>query len=142
MRYWVGVASKEHVVAGVDGGFCQLCHGKAQPLKRMEIGDFIVYYSAKLRFGKKEAYQKFTAIGRVIGDVYPFQMSEKFISNRRDVQFYAVKEASIQPLIDDLQFIPDKKRWGYPFRYGHLEINKQDFLLIAKAMGLDEAVLV
>ena len=42
MRYWIGVASKDHVSRGVDGGFCQLCHGKAQPLKRMASGDWII----------------------------------------------------------------------------------------------------
>jgi hypothetical protein len=33
------------VERGVSGGFCQLRHGKAQPLKRMLVGDWIIYYS-------------------------------------------------------------------------------------------------
>jgi hypothetical protein len=37
-RYWIGVASKEHVQRGVLGGFAQVCHGKAGPLNRMEEG--------------------------------------------------------------------------------------------------------
>ncbi|MGG1220830.1 EVE domain-containing protein, partial [Priestia endophytica] len=28
IRYWVGVASRDHVMKGVQGGFAQLCHGK------------------------------------------------------------------------------------------------------------------
>ena len=28
-RYWIGVASRDHVARGVAGGFCQLGHGKA-----------------------------------------------------------------------------------------------------------------
>ena len=42
-RYWIGIASKEHVKLGVAGGFSQLCHGKAQPLKRMAVGDGLIY---------------------------------------------------------------------------------------------------
>ena len=28
MRYWIAVASREHVMLGVDAGFAQVCHGK------------------------------------------------------------------------------------------------------------------
>lgn len=36
-HYWIGVASKEHVKAGVAGGFGQLCLGKAQhPERKLE----------------------------------------------------------------------------------------------------------
>ncbi|WP_300669310.1 hypothetical protein [Helicobacter sp. UBA3407] len=34
MRYFIGIASKNHIQIGQAGGFCQLCHGKAAP--RME----------------------------------------------------------------------------------------------------------
>lgn len=34
MNFWIGVASKEHVQIGQDGGFAQLCHGKEQALKK------------------------------------------------------------------------------------------------------------
>ncbi|MHA4915566.1 EVE domain-containing protein, partial [Enterococcus faecium] len=47
MNYWIGVASRDHIARGVAGGFCQLCHGKAQALKRMKKGDWIIYYSPK-----------------------------------------------------------------------------------------------
>ncbi|MDQ7862723.1 hypothetical protein RCO48_21920 [Peribacillus frigoritolerans] len=35
-RYWIGVASRDHVMKGIDGGFAQLCHGKEAPLKKDE----------------------------------------------------------------------------------------------------------
>jgi len=38
MRYWIGVASKNHVALGVAGGFCQIAHGKAAPLKLWQSG--------------------------------------------------------------------------------------------------------
>lgn len=65
-RYWIGIASKEHVKMGVAGGFSQLCHGKAQPLRRMAVGDGLIYYSAKETFGTDVLCQQFTAIGELL----------------------------------------------------------------------------
>lgn len=47
MKYWIGTVSKEHVLRGVAGGFCQVCHGKAAPLNRMQRGDWLLYYTAR-----------------------------------------------------------------------------------------------
>lgn len=135
MKFWIGVASKEHVQRGVAGGFCQLCHGKAVPLKRMNKGDWIVYYSSKEKFGTAESCQQFTAIGEVIGDnVYEFLMTPDFKPYRRDVNFKACRSVEIRPLIDQLSFIKNKSRWGYAFRFGFLEISEHDFRLIATKM--------
>jgi len=135
MKYWIGVASKEHVTIGVNGGFCQLCHGKASPLKRMKKGDFILYYSSKIKMSDTTPYQQFTAIGQLIDDnIYPYRMNEDFIPYRRDINFFDARPMDIRPLIERLDFISNKKRWGYPFRYGHLSIGKKDFLTIASYM--------
>jgi predicted RNA-binding protein len=135
MRYWIGVASKEHVNRGVAGGFCQLCHGKAQPLKRMAEGDWIIYYSPKEWFDAPTPCQQFTAIGEVVGEkVYPFEMFPGFIPHRRDIRFLTATAAPIRPLLAELSFIKDKSKWGYVFRFGHLEIPQTDFELIATKM--------
>ena len=134
-RYWIGVASREHVQLGVAGGFCQLCHGKSGPLKRMTQGDWIVYYSPTERFGEAEPCQSFTAIGEVAGNtVYPFEMAHGFVPCRRDVRFFAAAAIPIRPLLDRLSFIKDKRKWGYVFRFGHLEIPLSDFQIIATEM--------
>ena len=134
-RYWIGVASKDHVSRGVAGGFCQLGHGKAQPLKRMSVGDWIIYYSPKELFEAATPCQKFTAIGEVVGaEVYQFEMSPGFVPHRRDIRFLQANDAPIRPLIEQLSFIKDKNKWGYVFRFGHLEIPKSDFDLIASMM--------
>ena len=135
MNYWIGVASKDHIQNGVAGGFCQLCHGKEQPLKRMKEGDWIIYYSPKEVFQEKTPCQKFTAIGKVSGsEVYQFEMFPGFIPFRRDIDFLDCEEVDIRPLIEDLAFIKNKKSWGYAFRYGHLKIDASDFQLIAQKM--------
>lgn len=136
MNYWIAVASKEHVTRGVKGGFMQVCHGKAAPLKLISPKDWLVYYSPTLKFGEKEPCRAFTAIGIVKeGEPYPFKMSEDFIPYRRDVRFFPAKDAPILPLLDDLSFIKDKKKWGFPFRRGLFVIPKEDFKIIAAHMG-------
>jgi len=49
-KYWMLVASKNHVQLGIQSGIAQACHGKAHPLKRMSVGDGIIYYSPKQEF--------------------------------------------------------------------------------------------
>ena len=137
-RYWVGVASRDHVRRGVTGAFAQLGHGKRAPLARMAPGDWIAYYSPRVQFPDGEPCQRFTALGQVsAGGVYRFRMSADFIPYRRDVRFLTTKEAPIGPLLQHLKFIKDKGRWGYVFRRGHFEISERDFNLIAAAMGVD-----
>lgn len=136
-RYWIAVASREHVLIGVQGGFCQVCHGKEAPLKQMKEGDWIVYYSPNEKFEEKSPCQRFTAIGQLKAKgPYSFQISEDFIPWRRDVSFLSSKEAFIKPLLDELSFIKDKKKWGFPFRRGVFSVSFNDFSLIASAMGI------
>lgn len=135
IRYWIASVSKEHTEHGVEGKFIQVCHGKKAPLQRMKKGDHIIIYSSKIKMEDSEKLQRFTAIGKVMDDeVYSFQMTETFIPFRRNIEFYDCKECSIAPLIDQLDFIENKKFWGYPFRYGHFEISEKDFNLIASKM--------
>ena len=137
-RYWVGVVSAEHVRKGVCGGFAQLCHGKAAPLKRMRPGDWLVYYSPAETMRGGEPVQAFTAIGRVRdGTAYEFDMGGGFVPFRRDVAYLPCRAAPIRPLLAALSFLPDKARWGYVFRRGHVQVPREDFLLIARAMGVD-----
>lgn len=134
-KYWVIVASKDHVKSGIASGFAQACHGKAAPLKRMRKGDFILYYSGKQTMGKTDLCQQFTAIGKVIDDeTYQFEASEDFCPSRRNIEFLPGKDISILPLISELDFIQNKKSWGYPFRFGFFEIKQHDFNLISSQM--------
>lgn len=136
-KYWVGVASKEHVQRGKIEGIAQVCHGKQGPLKRIKPGDWIIYYSPVEIFGEKAPCRKFTAIGKFKeGEPYQFKMSDDFIPWRRDVEFKNSSDAAIEPLIDELSFIKNKTHWGFVFRYGLFEIPESDFLLIASKMRM------
>ena len=61
-------------------------------------------------------------------------MSPDFMPYRRDIRYLEAKNAPIRPLLDGLSFIKDKSKWGYAFRFGHLEISRADFELIATDM--------
>ena len=137
-KYWINVVSKEHTELGVKGGFMQSCHGKKAPLLRINKQDWVLFYSSKEKMNSKEKYQCFTAIGEILDDeVFNYQMSENFCPFRRRVTFYPCKEVSILPLIKELDFIENKKFWGYPFRYGLLEIKEKDFIFLKNKMTGD-----
>ncbi len=137
MRYWIGVASRDHVKLGEAGGFCQLNHGKSSPLRRMKPGDRIVYYSPRTEMNSGEPVQGFTAIGIVADrEPYLFDMGGGFTPTRRDVRFFPSHDAPIRPLLDKLSFTRGRPSWGAAFRYGMLEIPAEDYALIARAMGV------
>jgi len=136
MKYWINTVSKDHLQRGIAGGFTQANHGKPHMLRRLSKGDLIIFYSPKTAYVDGEPLQAFTALCRVTDDEpYQVQMTPDFIPFRRNVEFLPSEEIPIKPLISDLEFIQDKSRWGYKFRFGMFEINEHDFKLIARAMG-------
>ncbi|RAW13018.1 MULTISPECIES: EVE domain-containing protein [Paenibacillus] len=134
-RYWIGVVSASHVEKGVEGGFAQLCHGKVASLRKMNAGDWLIYYSPRTSMQGGKVLQAFTAIGRVIDNhVYTYQVSDSFVPHRRNVQYYPCQQVKIADLLEQLLLTRGQARWGYHFRYGHLQIQREDFLKIAAAM--------
>ena len=70
--------------------------------------------------------------------MYQVEQFKGFTPWRKDVKFYSfAKEAPISPLISKFKFIPNKEKWGAAFRYGFLQIQKEDFELIYASMGAD-----
>lgn len=135
-KYWIAVASADHARRGKAGGFMQVNHGKAAPLRRITAGDGVVYYSPTEIFGNKDRLQAFTIIGLVQpGEVYAGEMGS-WVAHRRDVTYFDAAEAPIAPLLDQLDFTRGKTNWGYQMRFGLFEISAHDFGLIAEAMGI------
>ena len=134
-RYWIGVASREHVRTGMKGGFAQFSHGKLGPARRLSKGDWVIYYSGKEEYGKPKLCQRFTAIGQVV-DIAPIQVEQfpGFRPWRRRIKYRRASEVDIHPLIERLSFIKNKSRWGAAFRFGFLEIGELDFAVIAQRM--------
>jgi hypothetical protein len=135
-RFWIGVASRDHVNVGIQGAFIQLNHGKQAPLRRLKAGNGVIMYSPRTAYPDGEPLQAFTAIGTVVtGDVYQVQVTPDFQPHRVDVQFVPSREAHIKPLVEHLSFITSKSRWGAAFRFGVVQIPARDFALIAERMG-------
>jgi len=137
-RYWINTVSLDHVRAGVSGGFTQADHGKDTRLRHLARGDWLVFYSPRSAMKRGEPLQQFTVIGTIDADE-PFQvaMSPTFHPWRLAVNFHDSRPADARSLIDDLDFISDKRRWGFPFRRGLFSVERSDFAQIAIAMGVD-----
>ncbi len=134
---WLAVASAEHVRIGRAGGFMQVCHGKAGPLRRIGAGAGVVYYSPATVMGGKDGLKSFTAIGRVrAGKPYRFGMDGGFQPFRRDVDWSVCRETPVTMLLGQLDFtaLPN---WGYQLRFGLCPLSERDFRLIAEAMEAD-----
>ncbi|MGC6768644.1 EVE domain-containing protein [Enterococcus sp. LJL51] len=125
MRYWLGVASKEHVEIGVAGGFSQLCHGKQAPLNRMKEGDWLIYYAPKESLKRNEPCQKFIAVGTIkAGCAYQVEMKPNFFPFRKNVSYLP------NPYPVSLQAVSDYPLWSEyrsKLRFGHLEIPQELF---------------
>jgi hypothetical protein len=135
MTHWINTVSRDHVSRGVAGGFTQANHGKLAPLRRLARGDLIAFYSPKTVYPQGDPLQAFTALGRVLDDEpYQIEVSPESQPYRRNVEFLDCAETSIRPLIEHLDFIEDKKRWGFRFRFGLFRIDEHDFEVIHAAM--------
>ncbi len=136
-RFFLGVVNKDHVLLGKEAGFVQLCHGKKSgPLSKLSVNDLLVYYSPSEFTKSKTSLKSFTAIAKITGEIEtpPSKMS------RRGAQFLECNEAAIAPLT--LSWKPKEgKKWGMALRSGFKELTKEDFLVIAKAMGLNVDLL-
>lgn len=142
---WIAVASAQHARRGCalpEQGFMQVCHGKCAPLKRVAPGDRVAYYAPTLTMGGKDRLQSFVSIGIVQPGVpYAYDIGGGFVPYRRDVSYLPAQEAPIAPLLDALDFVEDRTRWGYKFRFGLFQVNDHDMALIARAMQADTAAL-
>lgn len=147
---WIAVASADHARRGRDEfapqpGFMQVCHGKLAPIKQVQPGDLVTYYAPSLTMGGKEKCQSFVAFGIVEpGDPYAFDMSGEipnFIPYRRNVRYLEAVETPIAPLLDHFEFVEDRSRWGYKFRFGLFSISDHDMQLIAQAMQVNSKIL-
>jgi hypothetical protein len=131
---WLGVVSQAHVQRGVGGGFAQVCHGKAPPLRRMKRGDWLVYYSPSVEMGGAPL-RAFTALGQIEDDeVFSFDMGGGFVPFRRRVRYVAGREVSLDDVKQELELCA-APHWSMALRRGLLPLSQRDLLTIAAAMG-------
>ena len=134
-RNWINTISLEHVQRGVEGGFTQVDHGRDTRLRQLQPGDRIAFYSPRTAMKSGDPLQQFTALGTITGaEPYQVEVSPDFRPWRLEVAFEDVSPAPIRPLLEELSFITDPKRWGFPFRRGLFEIDASDMAVVAGAM--------
>jgi hypothetical protein len=134
MTNWINTVSRAHVECAVRGRFIQANHGKRHALRRMSRGDWVIFYSPRVSHPGGAPLQAFTALGQVVDDE-PYQVSTEDETWRRNVDFLDCVETPIRPLIDALDFVENKQRWGYKFRFGVFRIDDHDFETIRAAMA-------
>ncbi|GAT08590.1 EVE domain-containing protein [Mycolicibacterium novocastrense] len=134
MTNWINTVSRDHVELGVRGRFTQANHGKPTMLRRMARGDWVVFYSPRTIYPDGEPLQAFTAIGQIADDEPYLDAAPEAERWRRNVDFLECTQTPIRPLIEHLDFIEDKSRWGYKFRFGLFKIGDADLEVIRSAM--------
>jgi hypothetical protein len=134
---WVRIASREHVTAALQGGFCQLNHGREAPLRRLQPGDYLIYYAPRERMRAGDVVQAFVAFGKILpGEPYRADASKGFRPFRRYVEYSAGTDAPIRPLLQKLFFTRDRVSWGQALRRGTFKIEPDDLEIIANAMKI------
>jgi hypothetical protein len=124
MKYYMGVASKNHVEIGKKFGIIQLCHGKSHPLEKLQPNDWIIYYSPKLIYGEDNMCQEFTAIAQITES--PVYVVDGMA--RRSVLYYNNRGIKYQDLKNELMFSSSY------FRFGFFEIGLEDFTILYNGM--------
>ena len=130
-RYWIGVGAAEHVAHAVAAGFCAFAHGRESAVRKLSLGDRLVYYAPRTKLEGGEPVQRFVALGEVTGAA-PY-LEDGFW--RRAAAYEDLGEAEVRPLLDRLSFVRRKDKWGMAFRRGQFEAPEADFALIRQAMA-------
>lgn len=140
--YYIICVSLDHAKRGIAWGFIQSNHGKSNNIKKLKKGDGILIYSSKYYFSDENPpdnkLQAFTALGYVHDEeLYQGDMGWWFTPFRRNIDFIKeIHTVPIVPLIPDLEFIKDEKKWWFPLMYGFLKISQHDFDLVKSRMFL------
>jgi len=144
-KYWLAVVSADHVAVGAEAGFAQIAHGKAVPLRRMGVGDGIIYYSPRKSVDKSSAagnkLQMFTALAVITGDqVYQVDMGGGFRPYRRNATYVRTQPLALAEVKQELDFGRNGANPGAVLRFGFLQLSAGDFWTIAARMT-DNAAL-
>ena len=138
MKYWIGIAAATHVRKGVEGGFAMFAHGRHDAARRVAPGDWVAYYSPREGLREGAELRAFTAIGRALdGEPREREMVADITGWSRPMRWLPASQADIYPLLDRFSFVKDRGHWGMYFRKSLFSVSRDDFALIADAMGVD-----
>lgn len=143
MAYWLGIAVRDHVRRGVEGGFAQLGHGREDLIRSLKQGDWLIYYAPREAMEGGEKVQAFVAVGRVLTEApYRTEQGAGFHPWRHDIDY--VTEAApvpIRELLEELDLTRGRGRaWGMAVRGSRVALTEADFRRIIEAMGVSDQV--
>lgn len=134
---WVNTVSLNHVHRGIAGGFMQADHGSDARLRRLQVGDRVVFYSPRTDYPDGEPLQQFTAWGVITGaEPYQVELTSDFQPWRLAMRFEPCVPVPIRQMLGELGFVSDEAHWGMPFRRGLFTIPEADFDTILHAMAV------
>src|SRR3546814_8869389 len=85
-RYWIVVASADHIRTAVDGHFVQAGHGRRAPVETFHHGAWVACYAPRERMSAGAKVQAFKAVGEVVGDqVLAVDRSEEHTSELQTI---------------------------------------------------------
>lgn len=155
MKYYLLTASRDHIETGIQGGFIQ----QRQPhrLEKMRKDDKLVLYASKETFGATKQCRKLLGIATATDDECDrlsykdmteslgikteeeasAMCSSTLVYFRKKMQFQVLPEpADIRPLLPKLEFVKNKKSWGFYFMSGFREIAKEDYNIVCQHCSL------
>jgi hypothetical protein len=100
----------------------------------MQQGDWLIYYSPRVRLGDAKPLQAFTAMGQIADeDIWQADEGDFKPWRRRVTYSERVREVPIHALDGELD-LTQGPNWGHQLRRGLLELSEHDFLAIRTAM--------
>jgi len=131
-KHWLAVVSLEHAQVAFKSGFLQVCHGRAEPLRRAAVDDDVFVYCPKTAMENGKSLMSVHFRGRFASErLYNVEMFPGFAPWRRDVAF----DASFKPIdirrIAGLRLTAEPS-WGLALRRGFIELRADDAARIAE----------
>ncbi|MBI2344851.1 EVE domain-containing protein [Candidatus Dependentiae bacterium] len=137
-QYWVSKAAQEHVNIVRDKNYTQINMGPRAPLEKMNIGDWILYYSPTIYYEQEDSIcEEFTGISCIIDTrIYPQggQFPDRW---RRDVEFFSCIPMQAKNFVGKVNFLPIEQNWKKILNQPIFKIEQQDFITIAKTILIE-----
>lgn len=136
-RYWIGVASTDHVDAAVEKSVFGFGPGHHADADRPAKGDWIAYYSPTTGGDDGEPVRRITAVARLEDEASQEGDADGDAPTwTRKAHYYHHDTADIYDLLPRFSFIKDQAHWGVHFHRSLLEVTKDDMAAIAHATGV------
>lgn len=142
-RYWVSNAAQEHVHIVQTKGYTQVNMGPRAPLEKMNVGDWILYYSPTIYFEQPDSIcQQFTGIA-CVNDTRIYPQGNTLPDHwRRNVDFFSCIPHHPKHFIGKVTFLPENENWITILDTPILEIDKSDFMIIAEKILMPDQTKV